>query len=161
MIAESTSQRRYWHEGYVREGARALGPEMLAEGWWSIGSDLHDAIWWLHPSSQRTVHIGNYQWKNVSGIPAFHGPPTDPKTLGFVVACRIHDEHGNPIEAGSFWIESLTDALKWARRMRAAILAESPLPQGEQLTLDDLLARADTIPASGETHLGPVHEGSA
>lgn len=120
------------------DDARSLGPEMTTEGWRVVGGEW---VSWFHPPSSRSVCVDSYEWRQCTGIVALHGAPVDPKTAGYVVNCRIHDELGNPVEGTCFWIESYGEAIRRARALRASILAEhAPPPATEQLTLDDALA---------------------
>lgn len=76
-------------------------------------------------------------------MPAVPGPPDDPKAEGYVVSCLVHDELGNPTEQGqNFWIQSYGAALRHARAIRAAVLAETATPPPTaQLTLDDVITK--------------------
>lgn len=113
-----------------------LGPELAAEGWIAIG----DWITWLHVPSHRSVSVEDYLWEQCTGVPAVPDAPSDPKTEGWVVSCRVHDELGNPIQGTCFWMASWADALRQARSLRASILVEHvPPAHGEQLTFDDLV----------------------
>jgi hypothetical protein len=120
---------------------RVLGPELVAEGWRAIG----DWIIWLHIPSHRSVSVEDYLWEQCTRVPALPEAPADPKTEGWVVSCRVHDELGNPIQGTCFWMESWASALRQARLLRASILAEhAPHPHVEQLTLDELLTKRGT-----------------
>ena len=102
---------------------RALGPEMTAEGWFPLSGD---DLMWVHAPSHRciTLHAAPRQQCEV---PCWGPEPADPKTAGYFVACRVHDEDGgDPLYGDAFWVESYTTALKVARRTRLDILAETP-----------------------------------
>ena len=115
---------------------RTLGHEMLADGWRLIGGEW---IFWLHEPSRRSVDMHDAKWSARGGVPALHGSPAEGAD-GYVVIARTFDEDGNPDTLlQAFWTDSYGIALRHARRMRAAILAERPMSvQSEQLTLDAL-----------------------
>lgn len=103
---------------------RELGPEMAAEGWGTMpGAD--DYLFWLHAPSQRSVMLESCRRHNAV-MPCWGPEPSDPQANGFVVACRTHDEHGNPIFGDAFWVESYATAIRMARRIRQSILDERP-----------------------------------
>ena len=113
---------------------RVLGPEMMAEGWYVIGGDW---IMWAHPPSHKTVSLdGPIERQRSFELPAYHGEPSDPATLGYVVLCTMHDELGNPIRSDGYWVASYSEALRGARRTRKNVLGEPPAPAGLQLGLD-------------------------
>lgn len=112
--------------GYVREGARPLGEGMHGEGWWSVGDEDRDHLFWMHEPSRRVVSIENHPRSACKSLPALPGEPADPSAAGYLVMCRKHDEHGNPCEGTGFWIESFGKAVRHARAVRASIIAEQP-----------------------------------
>ncbi len=123
---------------------REIGSEMKAEGWTVVGGDW---IMWLHPPTQRSVCVdGPYAWCDAR-VPTLFDVPTDPQTQGYVVSCRTHDEHGNPVEGESFWVESYGEAVRHARRIRQTIVEERERHRSavtviaDQLTLDDAAGR--------------------
>jgi hypothetical protein len=101
---------------------RELGAEMKAEGWIVMRGD---DIWWIHAPSNRCIDMHSALRKQC-GVPCWGPEPADPETPGYFVACRVHDENGNPLYGDAFWVESYAVALRMARRIRAAILAETP-----------------------------------
>ncbi len=119
---------------------RALGPEMIAERWQVTGGDW---IAWLHQPSMRSVTVeGPFPRKgprcDTTTLPAIPEEPTDPLTEGYLVACRRHDEFGNPTAGEGFWVASYGDAIRIARRIRTSILGAPP-STATQLTFDDLV----------------------
>lgn len=120
---------------------RELGPEMRAEGWTVVGGDW---LLWLHEPSHRSVNVDGPIRRSACSMPCFGDEPVDRETDGYVVACSYRDEHGNPIAGDAFWTASYATAIRKARQIRAAILAEKPAPVSvDQLTLDDVLGRGD------------------
>ena len=102
---------------------------------------IGDGILWLHIPSHRSVSVEVWRWDRCVGIPALPERPEDPEAEGWVVNCRIHDELGNPTQGTCFWMASWAVALRQARSLRAAILAEHvPHPHADQLTFDDVLS---------------------
>lgn len=121
----------------MSEQNRPLGSEMQAERWEVIGGDW---IMWLHPPSCRCVAIeGPIAWESCMQIPAVPSAPASADVEGYLVACRVHDELGNPVDGDIFWVESYGCALRYARRIRSLILEGSPLPaeRAKQLSLFD------------------------
>jgi len=118
-----------------QEQARALGPEMLAEGWEVVGGDW---IIWMHPLSKRSVSVDGPMKREMARVPSLFDAPCDPSTDGYVVSCREHDDFGNPTKGENFWVESYGRAVAHARRIRKSILDQvARVSSGEQLTLDD------------------------
>jgi hypothetical protein len=121
---------------------RVLGPEMIAERWYPIGS----GFLWAHEPSHRCVTVSeSYGRKTANydsmGVPALHGEPADPSTTGWIVSCTVRDEGGCPIEGSSFWVESYGEAIRRARAIRQTILDGRRAPSfAQQLTLDDVLS---------------------
>jgi hypothetical protein len=117
--------------------ARVLGPEMQAEGWEVVGGDW---IMWLHPPSKRSVSVDGPMKRENAFVPSLLDAPCDPQADGYVVSCREHDDHGNPMRGENFWVESYGRAVAHARRIRKSILDEMPsVATSEQLTLDEVL----------------------
>jgi hypothetical protein len=100
---------------------RELGPEMTAEGWITIGGD---DIMWMHPPSQRCVVV-DASTRDTCDVPCWGPEPPDPKTNGYFVACRVHGEGGDPLYGDAFWVEGYAVAIRVARNIRSAILAET------------------------------------
>jgi hypothetical protein len=101
---------------------RVLGPEMQAEGWIVIGGE---SLYWIHPPSNRCINLHDAP-RDQCQVPCWGPEPADPNQKGYFVACRVHDELGNPLYGDAFWVESYAVAIKVARKLRAAILAEGP-----------------------------------
>ncbi|HEY2512776.1 MAG TPA: hypothetical protein VGI39_18040 [Polyangiaceae bacterium] len=100
---------------------RELGPEMTDEGWIVPGGDH---IYWLHPSSSRSVSVEGPIARGRCGSPCWGPEPASPETRGYWVACREHDEHGNPVEGKGYWVESYGVAVRQARALRRSLLEE-------------------------------------
>lgn len=102
---------------------RALGPEMKAEGWLVVGGD---DILWLHSPSHRCLSVSGPCTRESCQVPCWGQEPEDRQAMGYFVACRVHDDLGNPLYGDAFWTSSYGQALRLARRIRADILAETP-----------------------------------
>lgn len=113
-----------------REEDRPLGPALKADDWVVIGGD---SIMWMHPPSRRCVTLNGPSPRKTErydclAIPTLRGEPADLSTEGYIVRCAIHAESGEPIEGRAFWVEGYGEALAHARKLRAAVLAESVAP---------------------------------
>ena len=106
----------------MSEEERELGPGMKAEGWLVIGGD---DIMWMHRPSQRCITMHPAPRRQCL-VPCWGPEPEDPDAQGYFVACRFHDEDGNPLYGDAVWTTSYVTALKLARRIRSDILAETP-----------------------------------
>jgi hypothetical protein len=94
---------------------------------------------WVHEPSHRCVTVMRSPRKTWVG-PVWGAEPASKDANGFHVTCRIHDEHGNPIEGEGFWVESFALAIKLGRKYREAVIGQRYLPTGAvQLTLDDAM----------------------
>lgn len=109
----------------ARLAYKPIDPDLKAEGWIGIGEGHH---MWLHLPSHRCLVI-DASPRGESRIPCWGPEPADPKTPGFFVACRVHEESGEPLFGDCFWVESYETALRLARRIRATILNEKPSDQ--------------------------------
>lgn len=105
--------------------ARALGPELTAEGWVSFAGETFESFHWLCGRDPRSVSIDGPRERSTC-TRVLGDPETAPETIGYVVVCRRHDDLGNPIEGTAFWVESFAEAWRRARAIRSAILAEYP-----------------------------------
>lgn len=117
--------------------SRVLGPEMQAEGWRAMGDS--DWLIWIHPPSHRVVTVeGPIRWESCRRIPAVPEAPASEEAEGFLVSCTKNDENGEPYEGDVFWIESYGMAIRYARAVRRAVLADRATPSATQLALFEL-----------------------
>lgn len=113
-----------------------MGPDMAAERWLTISGD---AIMWCHPPSNRVVAVtGPIAWGCCQNIPAWGVIDPRKEDDGYLVQSYFADEHGNPETGDVIWIASYGRAIKLARRIRADILGEKPVPSFAQLSLGDV-----------------------
>lgn len=113
---------------------RNLGPEMEAEKWIVIGGD---ELLWLHAPSRRAVNVREATWGSCRRIAHRESSTPSADADGYLVECSYRDELGWPIEGDVFWVGSYAIAVREARRIRQAILDETPAtpPGVEQLSL--------------------------
>jgi hypothetical protein len=122
---------------------RELGPQLTADGWRSLGNDIH---WFSHPS-RLSVEVSECKWGECSGIPAFPGEPESGLVDGYLSGWRRWDGLGNPVWPASVgedyqlvWVASWAKALEIAIECRRRILAEkAPIGERKQLNFDDFL----------------------
>lgn len=113
-------------------------PELEAEGWfwmWDRGEDGSLLIW-MHPPSGRVVSVECFRPSpnHEVWVTGEHSPRSNE---GWWVICRSHDDLGNPTDGTILApFELFNDALRRARAIRRAILAEHPDPvTSSQLSL--------------------------
>lgn len=104
---------------------RTLGPEMTSEGWIVVGDD---AIMWIHHPTRRCIELHPAPRKQCR-VPCWGPEPTNPYAPGYFIACRVHNDDGDPLYGDGFWVESYARALRLARQIRVDILAETPSQQ--------------------------------
>jgi hypothetical protein len=102
---------------------RELGPELKAEGRINLGGD---DIMWIHTPSSRCLVV-HTTYRHHAAVPCWGPEPEDPHAEGYFVACRVHDDGGEPMFGDAFWVQSYATALRVARQIRVAILREGPV----------------------------------
>ncbi len=148
MSAQASTTRT--GRGFVRDGARPLSDDMLADGWRSEGHEDTDWFTWTDYRTRHLVMVeGPFarEGRQYASVPCLHGEPDDPATDGYIVSCAKVAPEGHPEHGAAVWVASLGEALRIGRDIRRAILAEHPHPIFEpnpnQLTLAGIGGQRD------------------